>query len=113
MKKGQQISRADRCAPAHFVVILRNMKMKYKPLTVLRLKKLWPHAKKKRRRIGQIYRVGYYSKQDGTELIWLVDDNGDYNWTADEKFIDNHFEIIELSKARSIYGYNKPKIKPR
>jgi hypothetical protein len=89
------------------------VKIKYKPLTVLRLKKLWPYAKKKGRRIGQIYRVGYYSRQDGTELIWLVDENGEYNWTADEGFLDNYFEIIELSQERSIYGDKKPKIKPR
>jgi hypothetical protein len=88
------------------------MKIKYKPLTVLRLKKLWPHAKKQGRAIGHIYRVGSYSRQDGTEVIWLVDENGDYNWTADEEFVENHFEIIELSKERSVYGDNKPEMEP-
>jgi len=89
------------------------MKTKYKPLTVLRIIKLWPHARKKGHEVGQIYRIGYYSKQDGLELIWLVDDNGEYNWTADNEFIDKYFEIIEPSKERSIYGNNRPKIKHR
>jgi len=29
------------------------------------------------REIGQIYRVGYYAKQDGTDTVWLVDSSGD------------------------------------
>lgn len=80
------------------------------PLTVLRLKKLWPYARKQGREIGQIYRVGYYCRGCGTETVWLVDVDGNYGWTADKPWIEEHFEIIDISKERSIYGKGKPNI---
>jgi hypothetical protein len=80
------------------------------PRTVLRLKRLWPHARKKGHEIGEIRRVGYYSPQDGLEVVWLVNNNGDYNWTADYDWIKKHFEILELSKERSLYGGKRPKL---
>ena len=74
------------------------------PLTVLRLDRLWPHARKQGRENGQIYRVGYYCKSCGIKTIWLVDSTGDYNWTADLPFIKKHFSVLTPSKERSIYG---------
>jgi hypothetical protein len=88
------------------------MKVKYKPRTIVRLKKLWPHARKKGKEIGQIYRIGYYCENCGIDIVWLVDENGSYNWTADNEFIERHFEIVENSKERSIFGEGKPKIEP-
>ena len=88
------------------------MKVKYKPLTVLRLKKLWPHARKKGKEIGQIYRIGYYCKDCGLDTVWLVDEKGQYNWTAENDFIDKFFEIIEQSKEISIYGQGRPNLGP-
>ena len=82
------------------------------PLTVLRLDRLWPHARKQGRDKGQIYRIGYYCKGCGTKTIWLVDSTGDYNWTADLPFIKKHFCILELSKERSIYGKGRDSLGP-
>lgn len=82
------------------------------PRTVLRLAKLWPHARKQGHERGQIYRVGYYCRHCGRDTIWLVDSNGGYNWTADRTFIDRHFELVEVSNERSLYGKGKPKIEP-
>jgi len=84
--------------------------MPIRPLTVLRLKKLWPHARKHGHAIGQIYRVGYYCKDCGVHTIWLVDNAGSYNWTVDQKFVDNFFEIVQPSHERSLYGRNRPKL---
>lgn len=78
------------------------------PKTVLRLIRLFPHAKKKGHHIGEIRRVGYYSKNDGLDVIWLVDNSGEYNWTADHAWVMKHFEIIESPSSRSIYGIRKP-----
>jgi hypothetical protein len=82
------------------------------PKTMIRLIKLWPHARKQGRDKGQIYRVGYYCKSCGTDTIWLVDKKGEYGWTVDREFIEKYFEIIELSKERSIYGKGRPKLGP-
>ncbi len=85
--------------------------MPIRPLTVLRLRKLWPHARKQGHEVGQIYRVGYYCKHCGVGVIWLVDSDGNYNWTVDQEFIDKHFEVVQPSLERSLYGNNREKIK--
>ena len=82
------------------------------PLTTLRLRKLWPHARKKGREIGQVYRVGYYCKHCGRDVIWLVDSNGRYNWTVDHDFVTKFFDVVELSKERSLYGKDRSKLEP-
>jgi hypothetical protein len=82
------------------------------PRTILRLTKLWPHARKQGRERGQIYRVGYYCRHCGPTIVWLVDRNGNYKWTAARQFIDRFFEIVELSSERSLYGKGKPKLGP-
>lgn len=82
------------------------------PGTVLRLDKLWPHARKQNRERGQVYRVGYYCKCCGTDTVWLVDPEGAYSWSADRPFIDKHFSVIQRAKERSLYGKGKPEIGP-
>jgi hypothetical protein len=88
------------------------MKRPISPLSIVRIKKLWPHARKEKREVGQLLRVGYYSPQDGLDCIWLVDDAGNYSWTIDHDFLDKHFEVVERSKERSLYGRVRPKLKP-
>jgi y4mF family transcriptional regulator len=41
------------------------------PGSKVRLVKLWPHARKHGYEIGQTWTVGYYSRQDGLDTIWL------------------------------------------
>ncbi|MEO0588359.1 MAG: hypothetical protein AAF078_12055 [Planctomycetota bacterium] len=82
------------------------------PRTVLRLVKLWPHARKQGREVGQVYRVGYYCRGCGRDTVWLVNRKGEYSWTADRDFIERHFKVVELSRERSLYGKGKPKLGP-
>jgi hypothetical protein len=63
-------------------------------------------------RPGQKFRVGYYSWQDGLDCIWLVDEKGEHNQTIDHEFLLTHFEIETQSKERSLYGRNRPKLRP-
>lgn len=51
------------------------------PKSKIKLIKLWPYARKKKHELGEVWRVGYYSKKDGLNVIWLVNENGEYNWT--------------------------------
>jgi hypothetical protein len=80
------------------------------PGTVLKLLKLWPNARKQGHEVGEIWRVGYYTKNDGLETIWLVDRHGSYCWTADREFIADKFSIEYVPRNRSLYGVGKPRI---
>ncbi len=86
------------------------MKKPIPPRSVVALKKLWPHARKKGHEIGQKRRIGYYSRQDGLDCIWLVDDKGDYGWTADHKWLYEHFEVLKFSDETDLFGVNRPRI---
>jgi hypothetical protein len=88
------------------------MKRPLPPRTVLRLVKLWPHARNQGREVGQIYRVGYYCRGCGPRIVELVNTKGEYKWTADHEFIERHFELVEVSRGRSLYGRNRPKLGP-
>jgi hypothetical protein len=79
-----------------------------RPRTILRIIRLWPHARKRGHEIGQLYRVGYYTPKHGLDSVWLVDSLGNYNWWADHAWIEKHFEIVQDSKETSYYGRNRP-----
>lgn len=87
------------------------MKRPLNPKTVLKLVRLWPHARRQGREIGQVYRVGYYCRHCGMDCVWLVDSKGRYDWTADHSWIEKHFVVIKASFERSLYGQNKPSLR--
>lgn len=62
--------------------------------------------------IGKRYRIGYYSKQDGLDTIWLVDDGGDYCETTDRDYLLKYFKIERLSKETDFFGTNRRRIGP-
>ena len=61
---------------------------------------------------GRIFRVGYYSRRDGLDCIWLVNDEGNYEQTVDHEFLYRHFDIIQLADHTNWYGRRRPKISP-
>ena len=63
--------------------------------------------------IGDTFRVGYYSRQDGPNVVWLVDDGGDYLQTWDQQSLLDYFEILEPSDETDTYGTYRPKLGPR
>jgi len=76
------------------------------PGSVVRAKKSW------RKQAGRRFRIGYYSWMDGLDCIWLVNDEGKYEQTIDHGLLSRHFEIEVISKDRSLYGKNRPPLKP-
>lgn len=88
------------------------MKRPLPPESIVRLTKLWPHARKNGYEIGQTWRIGYYSRKDGLDVIWLVDTNGDYSQTADHDWIETHFEVTFLSEVTSIFGVRRLHLGP-
>jgi len=80
------------------------------PCTILRVK--GSPSRKWKGNVGKRYRVGYYSQQDGLDSIWLVNDDGEYQETVDHEFLHKFFEIELLSRERSLYGKNRPRLGP-
>jgi hypothetical protein len=62
--------------------------------------------------LGRVFRVGYYSWQDGLDCIWLVNEEGKYEQTIDHDFLAKYFEIVEISRERSLYGKSRAPFGP-
>jgi len=60
--------------------------------------------------IGRQFRVGYYSRKDGLDCIWLVNENGKYEQTTNRDFLLKFFEIEELSQEKNLYGIGKRRL---
>ena len=88
------------------------MKNPIPPRSVLRLAKLWPNARKQGHETGEIWRVGYYSKQDGLDCIWLVNTKGEYHMTSDHDWLYRKFEVLSLSNEDDFHGDDREVLKP-
>jgi hypothetical protein len=64
------------------------------------------------REIGRQFRVGYYSRQDGLDCIWLVNEKGEYEQTTDRDGLLRYFAIEKLTDERDYYGVHKRKLGP-
>jgi hypothetical protein len=65
-----------------------------------------------RKEIGRRFRTGYYSRKDGLDCIWLVDEEGSYEQTIDHEFLNKFFEIESISKERTFYGSGRQRLRP-
>ena len=63
-----------------------------------------------RTEIGREFRIGYYSRQDGLDCIWLVNEQGEYEQTTDRDALLRYFTIEKLTDERNYYGANKRKL---
>jgi hypothetical protein len=61
---------------------------------------------------GRIFRIGYYSRQDGLNCVWLVDELGAYEQTTDQKSIETDFEVLKLSTETDLYGIDREVLGP-
>jgi hypothetical protein len=82
------------------------------PLSVVRLNHADDQTPHWKNQVGREFRIGYYSRQDGTDCVWLVNDAGQYEQTVDQKQLRDYFVIIERSKERALYGTTRPPIPP-
>ena len=62
--------------------------------------------------IGRRFRIGYYSRQDGLDCIWLVNEKARYEQTTNRDFLLRYFEIERLSDESDYFGAGKPKLRP-
>lgn len=59
---------------------------------------------------GQQLRVGYYSKMDGLNVIWIVYADGQYGEATDHTYFNRHFEILREADEHDFFGVNRPKL---
>jgi hypothetical protein len=57
------------------------------PRSQVRLIRSDRHTPSWRKDIGRQFRVGYYSRKDGLDCIWLVNESGKYEQTTDRGFL--------------------------
>lgn len=82
------------------------------PRSVFRLARTDKETKDWKADVGRVFRVGYYSEQDGLDVIWLVNQQGKYEQTTDRDFLTKYFEPIEISDETDLYGKSKPQFGP-
>ena len=63
-----------------------------------------------RKNLGRLFRIGYYSRKDGLDCIWLVNGDGEYEQTTDREFLVKYFEIERLSTETNFYGTGKRRL---
>jgi hypothetical protein len=61
---------------------------------------------------GRVFRIGYYSRTDGLDCIWLVNDKGKYEQTIDHESLYRYFDVIHFADHTNWYGRRRPKIPP-
>jgi hypothetical protein len=65
-----------------------------------------------RKFLGAIFRIGYYSRRDGLDCIWLVNESGDYQETVDHEYLSKYFDVIQVSDEKNLYGTKRPQVSP-
>jgi hypothetical protein len=76
------------------------------PRSVVKLLSAWEDKQ------GRVFRIGYYSRQDGLNCVWLVNELGEYEHTTDQKSMDEDFEILTVSTETHLFGVNREILRP-
>ena len=82
------------------------------PQSVVRLARSDRATRSWREEIGRVFRIGYYSRMDGLDCIWLVNDDGKYEQTLDHEFLYRYFDVLHFAKDTNWYGHKRPRIPP-
>jgi hypothetical protein len=80
------------------------------PRSQVRLVKADRHTPTWRKNVGRRFRVGYYSRKDGLNCIWLANENGEYEQTTDREDLLKYFEKERLSDEKNLYGVGKRRL---
>jgi hypothetical protein len=82
------------------------------PQSVVRLARSNRSTPAWRKELGRVFRIGYYSRMDGLDCIWLVNDEGKYEQTTDHEFLYRYFDVIHFAKDTNWYGRRRPILPP-
>lgn len=61
---------------------------------------------------GRIFRIGYYSRQDGLNCVWLVNETSEYEQTTDQQSIKDDFEVLYKSDETDTFGVDREVLGP-
>ena len=64
-----------------------------------------------KQQIGRQFRIGYYSPQDGLDVVWLVDAAGEYCQTTDHDYLSKYFRIVRIARETDVYGTKRAKLR--
>ena len=73
------------------------------PRSRVRLVRADRHTPGWRKDIGRQFRIDYYSRKDGLDCIWLVNESGKYEQTTDREFLLTYFRIERPSDEKNLY----------
>jgi len=62
--------------------------------------------------IGRTFRIGYHSRMDGLDCVWLVNDEGKYEQTTDHDFLYRYFDVIYFTNDTNWYGRRRRRLGP-
>jgi hypothetical protein len=62
--------------------------------------------------LGRVFRIGYYSRQDGLDCVWLVNESGEYEQTTDQESITKDFQVLTRTEESDFYGTNREVLGP-
>ena len=82
------------------------------PKSIVRLSRYDDTTPEWRKSVGRTFRIGYYSRRDGLDCIWLVNDAGEYEQTTDRQSLLMYFDIIRLSHESNHFGTQRPPLRP-
>ena len=82
------------------------------PHSVVRLARADGKTPGWRNQVGRVFRIGYYSRQDGLDCVWLVDDTGKYEQATDHEFLYRYFDVIHFAHGTNWYGRGRERIRP-
>jgi hypothetical protein len=54
--------------------------------------------------VGQFFQIGYYTPNDGLELVWIVDEVGTYLGTIPRALLRKYFRICKISGETNYSG---------
>jgi len=61
---------------------------------------------------GRVFRIGYYSRQDGLDCVWLVNESGKYEQATDQKSITKDFQVLRRSDETDWFGFQREVLRP-
>jgi hypothetical protein len=62
------------------------------------------------RDVGRRFRIGYYRPSAGLDVIWLVNEQGEYEQSIDHEFLLRYFVVDKLSNETDLYGRRRPQL---
>jgi hypothetical protein len=76
------------------------------PLTLLQLEHpiLLRHLQLIADQVGQFFRIGYYSPNDGLNTIWIVNEDGEYVGTIARDRLKKYFRVLSISNEVDYCG---------